>query len=167
MSRRKTSPEVRSSGAAVPAKPKAISLFSGAGGIDYGLETAGFETAVAVERDHDCCETLRHNRRWPVIERDIFEVPTAEILETGDLQREEVDLLVGGPPCQPFSKAGYWSRGDSLRLDDPRANTLSAYLRVLEETLPRAFLLENVEGLAFAGKDEGLRLLMDSDRCRQ
>lgn len=146
---------------ASPAKPKVISLFSGAGGLDYGLEAAGFETAVALERDHDCCETLRYNRNWEVLERDIFDAPTEEILERGGLRRGEVDLMVGGPPCQPFSKAGYWSRGDSLRLDDPRAHTLSAYMRVVEEALPHAFLIENVEGLAFAGKDEGLRLLKE------
>jgi len=144
------------------AKPKVISLFSGAGGLDYGLEAAGFETAVALELDHDCCETLRHNRRWPVIERDVFDVPTAELLETAVLKPGEADLLVGGPPCQPFSKSGYWSRGDALRLDDPRSNTLGAYLRILREALPRAFLLENVEGLAYSGKDEGLRLLLET-----
>lgn len=142
-------------------KPKVISLFSGAGGIDYGLEAAGFDTAVTLEMDHDCCETLRASRKWPVIERSIFDVPPEEILSVGNLRSGEVDLLVGGPPCQPFSKAGYWSRGDSLRLDDPRAHTLSAYMQVVEKALPRAFLLENVEGLTFAGKDEGLRLLLD------
>lgn len=141
--------------------PKLISLYTGAGGMDYGLEAAGFETAAAVELDHDCCETLRANRRWPVIERSIFDVPTAELLEAGELKRGEVDLVVGGPPCQPFSKSGYWARGDSRRLADPRADTLEAYMRVVEEARPRAFLLENVEGLAFTGKDEGLRLLLD------
>jgi len=142
--------------------PSVISLFSGAGGIDYGLEAAGFETAVTLEMDRDCCETLRASRpQWAVIERSIFDVSTAEILELGRLKKGEVDLLVGGPPCQPFSKAGYWSRGDSLRLDDPRAHTLSAYMRVVQEALPRVFLLENVEGLTFAGKDEGMRLLHD------
>jgi len=145
--------------------PSVISLFSGAGGIDYGLEAAGFETAAALEIDKDCCATLRESRpNLHVIERSIFDVPTAEILEVGSLRAGDVDLLVGGPPCQPFSKAGYWSRGDSLRLDDPRAHTLSAYMRVVEEARPRVFLLENVEGLAFAGKDEGLRLLMEQIR---
>ncbi len=140
---------------------RVISLYTGAGGMDYGFEAAGFETAVAVEFDHDCCETLRRNRRWPVIERSIFDVPPAELLATAKLKAREADLLVGGPPCQPFSKAGYWARGDSARLDDPRADTLAAYLRVVEEALPKAFVLENVEGLAFTGKDEGLRLVLD------
>lgn len=144
------------------AKPKLISLYSGAGGLDYGFEAAGFETGACVEFDHECCETLRHNRpRWNAIERSIFEVPTGEMLEACRAKSGEVDLLIGGPPCQPFSKAGYWARGDSARLEDPRANTLSAYLRVLEEAKPRAFLLENVQGLAYSGKDEGLRHLLD------
>lgn len=146
-------------------KPKIISLFSGAGGLDYGFEAAGFDTAVAVEFDRDACATLRANRRWQVIERDIFEVSTPELLERAALDRGDADVLIGGPPCQPFSKAGYWARGDALRLEDPRANTLSAYMRVVEEALPRVFLLENVEGLAYAGKDEGLHLLLQ--RVRQ
>ncbi len=144
------------------AKPKVISLYTGAGGLDYGFEAAGFDTAVAVEMNHDSCETLRANRRWGVIERDILQVPSSEILKVGGLKKGEAAVLIGGPPCQPFSKAGYWSKGDALRLDDPRAATLSAYLRVLEDTTPAAFLLENVEGLAYRGKDEGLRLLLDA-----
>lgn len=141
--------------------PKLISLYSGAGGMDYGFEAAGFQTAVALELEHDCCETLRANRRWPVIERSVFDVPTRELLETARLKKGEVDLLIGGPPCQPFSKSSYWARGDSARLDDPRAGTLAAYMRIVEETLPRAFVLENVEGLAYSGKDEGLHLLLE------
>jgi DNA (cytosine-5)-methyltransferase 1 len=142
--------------------PKVLSLFTGAGGLDYGFEAAGFETAVAVEMNPDCCETLRRNRRWPVIERDVLDVRTDEMLEASSSRRGEIALLIGGPPCQPFSKAGYWARGDALRLEDPRSNTLSAYLRVLEEALPHAFLLENVEGLAYQGKDEGLKLLLEA-----
>ena len=144
------------------AKPTLISLYSGAGGLDYGFEAADFETGACVELDHDCCVTLRHARkRWNVIERSIFDVPTEQMLEACGTKQGQLDLLIGGPPCQPFSKAGYWARGDSARLEDPRANTLSAYLRVLEEAKPQAFLLENVEGLAYAGKDEGLRHLLD------
>lgn len=141
-------------------KPSLISLYSGAGGMDYGFEAAGYETRVAVELDHHCCETLRGNRSWPVIERSIFDVPSVEILEKANLRKGEADLLIGGPPCQPFSKSGYWAKGDSLRLKDKRADTLSAYLRVLEDAQPRAFVLENVEGLAFSGKDEGLKLIL-------
>jgi DNA (cytosine-5)-methyltransferase 1 len=141
-------------------RPTIISLYTGAGGMDYGFEAAGFDTRVAVEFNHDCCVTLQNNRDWEVIERSIFQTPTAAILKRGGLSKGKVDLLIGGPPCQPFSKSGYWSKGDSLRLKDSRADTLTAYMRVLEEALPRTFVLENVEGLAFAGKDEGFRLIL-------
>lgn len=137
-----------------------LSLFSGVGGLDYGFEAAGFETRVAVEWDHQCCASLRASRPWQVIEADLLATPTPAILRAGGLRAGSVDMLIGGPPCQPFSKSGWWKSGDSLRLDDPRADTLAGYLRVLEETCPKAFLLENVEGLAFGGKDEGLQLLL-------
>lgn len=135
---------------------KTISLFTGAGGLDLGFEAAGFETAVAVEMDARCVETLRLNRGWPVISRDVGSVTTKELLETGALKPDEADVLIGGPPCQPFSKSGFWATGEARRLDDPRATTIDHYLRILGEARPRAFLLENVEGLGFRGKDEGL-----------
>jgi len=135
---------------------KVISLFTGVGGLDYGFEAAGFDTSVALEMDGACCRTLRANRAWPVIEDDIHNVSSTDLLATAKLAPGEADVLIGGPPCQPFSKSGYWVTGDSKRLKDERADTLSAYLRVLEETRPRAFLLENVYGLAYRGKDEGL-----------
>lgn len=145
---------------AMAKKPTVLSLYSGAGGLDYGFEAAGFETSIAIEWDHDSCETLRANRRWSVVERDIFEVPSEEILEVARVGKGEADMLIGGPPCQPFSKSGYWSSGDARRLEDPRSGTLAAYMRVVEDTLPRAFLLENVEGLSYSDKAEGLQLLL-------
>jgi DNA (cytosine-5)-methyltransferase 1 len=143
-------------------KLSVISLFTGAGGIDYGFEAAGFETRAALELDPLCCSTLRASRSWPVLQADLLQTSTRKILEAGRLRVGQVDVLVGGPPCQPFSKSGWWANGDSLRLDDPRAGTLGGYLRVLREARPKAFLLENVEGLAFQGKDEGLRLLLST-----
>jgi DNA (cytosine-5)-methyltransferase 1 len=142
--------------------PKVISLYTGAGGLDLGFEAAGFNTAVAVEMDPEAVATLRHNRPWPVLDRDIHTIGSPELLETVALGDAEADVLIGGPPCQPFSKSGYWAKGDTLRLDDPRAGTMGAYLRVLRDTLPRAFLLENVPGLAYRGKSEGLELVLRS-----
>lgn len=142
-------------------RPTAISLFTGAGGLDYGFEAAGFRTAVALEFDERCVKTLRQNRSWPVIARDIASVPVAELLETAGLRPGDADVLIGGPPCQPFSKSGFWANGHARRLDDPRAATLNGYLRVVAEAQPRAFLLENVEGLGFRGKDEALKLIME------
>lgn len=144
---------------------KAISLYTGVGGLDFGFEAAGFHTAAAVELDAAACRTIRRNRPdWGLIEGDINDDSAASserILGVAGLEPGEADVLIGGPPCQPFSKSSYWVSGDALRLDDPRADTLAAYLRVLRDTRPKAFLLENVYGLAYKGKDEGLRLLLD------
>src|SRR5262245_52552513 len=98
--------------------------------------------------DPDAVLTLRANRDWRVLEergrpKRIEDVTTPELLRTGGLGDGEAALLVGGPPCQPFSKASYWHSGDSRRLKDPRANTLEHFLRVLRDALPEAFLLEN------------------------
>jgi DNA (cytosine-5)-methyltransferase 1 len=128
--------------------------------LDFGFEAAGFRTAVALELDAACCRTVRLNRRWPLIEGDIHDVPSRSLLRAAGLRKGEADVLIGGPPCQPFSKSGYWATGDSGRLDDPRSDTLTAYLRVLRDAKPKAFLLENVRGLVYEGKDEGLQLLL-------
>lgn len=136
-----------------------ISLYTGAGGLDLGFEAAGFEVAAAVELNAEAVVTLRKNRDWAVIEGDIHDVSSSQILAEGRIQVGEADALIGGPPCQPFSKSGYWANGDTMRLDDPRAGTMAAYLRVLRDTLPRTFFLENVPGLAYRGKSEGIELI--------
>lgn len=118
-----------------------VSLFTGAGGLDIGLEAAGFETRVAVEMDGDAVRTLKANFNWPVIDRDLRTVSSARILDEAGLQPEQVDLLAGGPPCQPFSRS-HW-RGPK-GMADPRASTLKYYLRALREIRPKAFLMENV-----------------------
>jgi DNA (cytosine-5)-methyltransferase 1 len=138
----------------------ALSLYTGVGGLDFGMEAAGFRTAAAVEMDPVACRTLRLNRQWAVLEGDIHGIPSRAILKAAQLKAGEPDILIGGPPCQPFSKSGYWKSGDALRLDDPRSSTLEAYLRVLRDTRPRTFLLENVHGLAFKSKDDGLQYLL-------
>lgn len=142
---------------------RALSLYTGAGGLDLGVEAAGFEIAAAVESDAACCRTLRENRPWAVIERDVHEVPSDELLEVMGVTPGEIDLLVAGPPCQPFSKSAYWARGGSSSpLEDPRSGTLSALLRVVRDTRPRAFLLENVPGITYRRRAEGLALLCDT-----
>lgn len=139
---------------------RVISLYTGIGGIDLGFEKAGFQTAVAVELDRACCAALRANRPWEIIEDNIHRVSSETILERAGLRPGDADVLIGGPPCQPFSKSGYWAAGDARRLDDPRASTLSAYLRVLRDAQPRVFMLENVPGLGFKGKAEGLEQVL-------
>ena len=90
----------------------AISLFSGAGGLDLGVERAGFRVLAAVERDDRAADTMEKNFPElvaPVIRQNILNVPTKKILAAAGLAPgERPDLLVGGPPCTPFSKSGFW-----------------------------------------------------------
>ena len=126
---------------------KAISLFTGVGGLDFGFETAGFETAVAVEMDGVSCRTLRLNRDWPVIERDIHEVTSKELLRTAKLKPKQADVLIGGPPCQAYSLAGR-SRNRGTKEyraeNDQRHYLYRQYLRVLAEHRPPVFVMETL-----------------------
>jgi len=128
---------------------KALSLYSGAGGLDLGLERAGFEIAGCVELDPDARLTLEANRpHWELLTpADIHSHRPGDIHSAFGLGREEATALVGGPPCQPFSKSGQWRNGRPPRMADPRASTLRAYLRVMEALLPEVMLLENVQGM--------------------
>jgi DNA (cytosine-5)-methyltransferase 1 len=133
----------------------AISLFSGAGGLDLGAHAAGYEVRAAVEIDGDAADTMEKNfssLASPVIRRSILEVPTREILRAAGLKgRERPELLIGGPPCTPFSKSGFWLDWKRAGLD-PDASLLQAYTRVLAEAKPRAFVLENVYALTYNNK---------------
>lgn len=123
-------------------KYNAISLFSGAMGLDLGIEKAGFDIKVCVEMNKLAAQTIRANTNIPVIEKDINLVSTKELLNVAGLKKGEVFLVVGGPPCQAFSTAGA-RRG----FDDFRGNVIINFLRVVKEIQPEFFILENVRGL--------------------
>lgn len=125
---------------------RVISLFSGAMGLDTGLETAGLEIAVAVECNRYAAATIRRNRPLlPLIERPIEDVTTAEILEKAGLAEGEAFAVVGGPSCQVFSTAG-----NRRSLGDPRSLMFRHFVRVIEEAKPAFFIMENVRGLISA-----------------
>ena len=127
---------------------RSIELFSGAGGLALGLEAAGFAHVALVERNKDACATLRLNRpEWNLIESDVRKVNFSEL--------GNVDLVAGGPPCQPFSIGGKAHGYDDLRDMFPQA------VRAVRELRPRAFMFENVRGLlrqAFSNYVEYIRL---------
>ncbi|GAB4066198.1 DNA (cytosine-5-)-methyltransferase [Angustibacter speluncae] len=133
-------------------KGVAISLFSGAGGLDLGAEQAGFVVKAAVEQDRDAALTMEKNftgLESPVIQASILDTSTKGILRAAGLKgRERPDLLIGGPPCTPFSKSGFWLDWKRQGLD-PDASLLQAYTRVLAEAKPRFFVLENVYALTY------------------
>lgn len=122
------------------------SLFSGAMGLDLGLESVGLGASLAVEIDEDCCATIRHNRsdQIKVVCGDIRTLSGEEFRRvTG--HHDEVFLLVGGPPCQAFSPGG-----NREAMADPRGDLVNEYFRIVKEVMPRFFLFENVANLVTA-----------------
>jgi DNA (cytosine-5)-methyltransferase 1 len=141
---------------------RAISLFSGAGGLDLGTEGAGFRTVAAVESDATARATLLENapryfERLTVdrVLEDVLAISGQDLLEVAGIAKGEVDLLVGGPPCTPFSKSGYWLAYKRAG-EDPKASLLDEYVRLLAAVQPKAFLMENVYGLAYRNQNRAV-----------
>ncbi|WP_220087890.1 DNA cytosine methyltransferase [Herbaspirillum rubrisubalbicans] len=130
----------------IPANPEIWSFFSGAMGLDLGLELAGLHTTLAVENDKNCCNTIRKNRpNLTVIERSVSELSAEDLRTARGGYDGEVFLMVGGPPCQSFS-----SGGNRSGLTDPRGNLIYEYMRLINEVRPRYFVFENVANIVTA-----------------
>lgn len=123
-----------------------ISLFSGALGLDLGVEQAGFKLRVAVECNRFAAATIRRNRPdIKLFERRIEDVTTGELLDAAGLKPGEPALVTAGPSCQAFSTAG--QRGS---MSDPRGVMFKDVVRVVREARPRFFVMENVRGVLSA-----------------
>lgn len=127
-------------------KPVLLSFFSGAMGLDIGLEKAGFETILASEIDSSARQTIQKNKPYMPLLGDIRNYTKQDILsEIGKNNGEDIDLIAGGPPCQAFSTAG-----KRLGLEDERGNVFLKYLDLCFEIRPKYFVIENVRGLLSA-----------------
>ena len=92
-------------------KPSLVSLFSGAGCFDYGFEAAGYDTRLTTDIDFDSCATISISRhKWNNIHTDVYDLKKEIIYDITGLKKFETDILIGGPPCQPFSKSAYGTR---------------------------------------------------------
>lgn len=134
-----------------------VSVFSGAGGLDFGLERAGWQCLYATDFDPHAVETLRVNAaagrlcaNGVVRHADVREIDGAEILSSVGRRRGDVELLAGGPPCQSWSSAGH-----QLGFNDPRGRLFEDYLRVARDLDVRWLLFENVRGLITARGADG------------
>jgi len=125
---------------------KAVSLFCGAGGMDVGVQNAGFKIVAANELDAYACKTYRENHK-------------DTILYEGDIENnfdaigthKNIDLVFGGPPCQGFSIAG------KMNPDDPRSKLVFSFCNVIERVMPKAFIMENVKALGSLEKFKPIR----------
>lgn len=128
-------------------KLNCVSLFSGAMGLDLGLERAGFNLRFAADNMPAAVETAGRNRPdIPFFGGDVRGLSASDVYRFSGLEPGEIDLVSGGPPCQSFSTAG-----KRLGLDDiERGPLLFEFVRLIDELRPRAFILENVRGLLSA-----------------
>jgi DNA (cytosine-5)-methyltransferase 1 len=145
-----------------PGTAYAVSLFSGCGGLDLGMQWAGFKTRLAVELDQCTSKSYRVNFGDAQVDvgrvEDVSETRLKESAGNGD-----IDLVFGGPPCPPFSKSRFYRADKPRGIDDPLAkSTLGGYLRVIRAIQPRMFLFENVKGFAYKPHRPALDWLVTS-----
>ncbi len=126
-------------------KKEVWSFFSGAMGLDLGLVDAGLPATFANEVDKACCETIRKNKPDITLVQDSIATLTGAKIRKIRNFKGDVELMVGGPPCQSFS-----SGGKRAALTDPRGNLIYEYLRLIGEVRPKYFVLENVANLTTA-----------------
>jgi DNA (cytosine-5)-methyltransferase 1 len=144
--------------------PTVLSIFTGAGGLDLGLEAAGFRVIGCIEVDKNARGTIRGNRSksWPLIGEDAIDVDPHCIAKKIGIRRRSLAILTGGPPCQPFSTAAQWSR-ITRGMRDRRSRCIASFFKIAEHFLPRLILLENVPGF-IRGSKTAQRVVKDALR---
>lgn len=130
----------------------AVSLFSGAGGLDIASFMAGVPVIASTDIDADCIRTLRANEdifgETEILDGDLHKIDSSVFSDIVKKNRADKFIVIGGAPCQPFSKAGYWVGNQTRKgINDPRATLVNEYLRVVTDIKPDGFLFENVESL--------------------
>ena len=154
-------------------RPTVVSLFSGAGGLDIGLEQAGYETLVCVDNDLDCRITLKHNRpNWVVFDSmekttkgekvtrdagDIRQIEPRELLKAAGRRKGEITLVVGGAPCQPFSNMGM-KQG---KHDEQNGDLFLEFVKMVKGIEPKAFIFENVAGITQQRHAEVIQYMLE------
>ena len=125
-------------------KPKVLSLFSGCGGLDLGFKKAGYHTVLATDVWSVACDTLRlNNMADEVICGDIRSLDFTKYKNT-------VDVVIGGPPCPPYSQTRHYLVGKAGGFDDEKAGfAVPEYFRAIKEIRPKVFMFENVDGFTF------------------
>ena len=133
-------------------KPRAIDLFSGAGGLTQGLKDAGFSVIGAVEFDSRAAGTYRANHRASLLfEEDINNLEPRQVMRALGLRRGELDLLAGCPPCQGFSRMRNRNGGRIVR-DPLKKDLVLRFAEYVEAFLPKSVMMENVPGLEKDGR---------------
>lgn len=139
---------------------RTLSLFSGGGGLDIGFEKAGFNILFATDFNHECCETLKMNRGNTLQEH--LQVVEADINKLNfDILPTNIDVIIGGPPCQSFSASGRRAGGAAGELDK-RGVLFRSYCKVVNHVKPKVFLFENVRGILATNKGQDFQDIVNA-----
>src|SRR5438552_2443991 len=127
------------------------------GGMDLGFQRAGMSVVLQTDNDPCCIETLRQNGVSKVVlPADLFHLDGTSLLRMAGLRRGDVDVVFGGPSCQPFSRS---NEGRRRGIKDPRGRLVFEFSRIVRELQPKAFIMENVRGLVSSNGGIDLQLL--------
>ncbi len=140
-------------------KPKIVSLFCGAGGIDAGFHKAGFQTVIATDLEKLFCETFKENfPKAHIINEDIRKINFLSLKR----KFSNIDIVVGGPPCPPFSKSRFYLKNKKRAMDDlDGKETIEHYLRAIKEIKPKVFFFENVHGFIYKPHKKSLDFFLE------
>lgn len=135
-----------------------IDLFCGAGGLSFGFDKAGFENIFSVEINPEFAKTYKKNfPSHKLLVEDIRDISNDTVKElVGD---REVDIIIGGPPCQGFSIAGNIGR---TFIDDERNRLFKEFVRFVSEVNPKMFIMENVAAMATHLKGKTIKAIVDA-----
>lgn len=146
-----------------------IDLFAGCGGLSEGFYKQDFKSLTHVEYDHYACESLRSRMKHygysendiSVLEKDITDIDIIQAIES-EVSNVDVDIIIGGPPCQSFSSLGRAKDQNAMK-NDPRNYLFESYERILNHFLPKVFVFENVTGLLTAklGSKKTVSVIME------
>ena len=143
----------------------AISLFSGCGGLDIASHMAEIPVISSLDFDQDCIETLKTNKLFQnskIYHADISNFSTEEYKKLLKIHNPKKFIVIGGPPCQPFSKAGYWIGNKSRKIEKDPRNMVDQYLRIISELSPSGLVFENVESMLHPTNKKVVNKIIDT-----
>ena len=144
---------------------KAISMFSGAGGLDIGSHLAGVKVLSSLDIYEDSVETLKRNSVFKDTLHEVGDITKMTCAHYSELLKKENPeklIIIGGPPCQPFSKAGYWVTNEKRDSDNDPRNLIRPYFKIIEDLQPDGFVLENVESILHPSNKKAVEVIYEN-----
>lgn len=149
----------------IPSGTKAISMFSGAGGLDIGTQLAGVPVISSLDIYEDSVKTIAQNAFFKNTHHECGDITQIDGTHYSSLLKQENPekmIIVGGPPCQPFSKAGYWVTNEKRNSSEDPRNMIKPYFKIISDLQPDGFVLENVESILHPSNKEAVETIYEN-----